>query len=99
MSGIFHFHQIQVVIFISSSRTWVVFPFNTTSTKNTTIYETNYCHLFAANARARSARVKQVESLKFVSVDLKSPGWKPPPPDISSHINPGYKPPVISPLG
>ena len=75
MSGIFHFHQIQVVIFISSSRT-----FNTTSTKNTTIYETNYCHLFAANARARSARVKQVESLKFVSVDLKSPGWKPPPP-------------------
>ena len=74
MSGIFHFHQIQVVIFISSSRT-----FNTTSTKNTTIYETNYCHLFAANARARSARVKQVESLKFVSVDLKSPGWKPPP--------------------
>ena len=38
------------------------------------IYETNYCHLFAANARLRSARVKQVESLKIVSVDLKSPG-------------------------
>ena len=38
------------------------------------IYETNYCHLFAANARPRSARVKQVESLKIVSVDLKFPG-------------------------
>ena len=31
-SGIFYFHQIQVV-FINSSRTLVVFPFNTTSTK------------------------------------------------------------------
>ena len=51
----------------------MVFPFNTTSTKNTTIYETNDCHLFAANACARSARVKQVESLKIVSVDLKPP--------------------------
>ena len=52
----------------------MVFPFNTTSTNNTTIYETNDCHLFAANVCARSARVKQVESLKIVSVDLKPPG-------------------------
>ena len=50
--GIFRFQQIQVVLFINSSRTYVVFPFNTTSTKNTTIYETNYCHLSAAKARA-----------------------------------------------
>ena len=73
-SGIFHFHQIQVVLFINSSRTSVVFPFNTTSTKNTTIYEANDCHLFAAKARARSASVKQVESLKIVSVEYKPPG-------------------------
>ena len=46
----------------------MVFPFNITSTKNTTIYETNYCHLFAAKAHTRSASVKQVESLKIVSV-------------------------------
>ena len=52
----------------------MVFPFNTTSTKITTIYETNDCHLFAANACARSARVKEVEPLKVVSVDLKPPG-------------------------
>ena len=52
----------------------MVFPFNTTSTKNTTIYATNYCHLFAAKARARSASVKQVESLKIVSVEYKPPG-------------------------
>ena len=56
----------------------MVFPFNTTSTKNSTIYETNYCHLFAANARPPSACVKQVESLKIVSVDLKPPEEKPP---------------------
>ena len=55
---IFHFHQIQVVLFINSSRTYVVFPFNTTSTKNTTIYETN-CHLFVANARARTPAPQQ----------------------------------------
>ena len=52
----------------------MVFTFSTTSTENTTIYETNYCHLFAANARARSGRVKQVESLKIGSVNFKSPG-------------------------
>ena len=34
-SDIFHFHQKQVVLFINSSRTYVVFPFNTTSSKNT----------------------------------------------------------------
>ena len=50
----------------------MVFPFYTTSTKNATIYETNYCHLVAAKARARS--VKQVESLKIVSVEYKPPG-------------------------
>ena len=37
----------------------MVVPFNTTSTKNTTIFETNYCHL--------SVHVKQVESLKIIS--------------------------------
>ena len=52
----------------------MVFTFNTISTKNTNIKETNYCHLFAANARARSARVKQVEPLKIVIVDFKPPG-------------------------
>ena len=52
----------------------MVFPFSTSSTKNTTIYETNYCHLFAAKARARSASVKQVKSLKIVSVEYKPPG-------------------------
>ena len=52
----------------------MVFPFNTISTKNKTIYETNDCHLFTANAYVRSARAKQVESLKIVSADLKPPG-------------------------
>ena len=52
----------------------MVFPFNTTFTKNTTIFETNDCHLFAANACAGSVRVKQVESLKIVGVNLKPPG-------------------------
>ena len=65
----------------------MVFPFDTTSTKNTTIYETNDCHIFAASACPRSARVKHVESLKIISVDLKAPDSKPP----------GYKPPSISP--
>ena len=51
----------------------MVFPFNATSTKNTTIYKTNDCYLFAANACAGFTRVKQVESLKIVSVDLKPP--------------------------
>ena len=79
----------------------MVFPFNTTSTKNTTIYVTNDCHLFAANACARSAGVKQAESLKFFSVDLKPPGYKPQikapdtsPPNISP---PDISPPVICP--
>ena len=45
--------------------------------------------MFAANARSRSARVKQVESLKIVRVDFKPPGYKPPdisPQDISPRI-------------
>ena len=52
----------------------MVFPFNTTSKKNTTIYETKYCHLFAAKKRAPVPSVKQVESLKIVSVEYKHPG-------------------------
>ena len=52
----------------------MVFSLNTTSTKNTTIYETNYCHIFAAKERARFTSIKQVESLKIVSVEYKPPG-------------------------
>ena len=64
----------------------MVFPFNTTSTKNKTIYETNDCHLFTANAYARSARAKQVESSSpqapwieapRIEAPDKSPGYKP----------------------
>ena len=62
----YHFHQIRVVLFINSSRTWVVFPLSTASAKNTTIYETNYCHSFAAIACTHSTHIKQVESLRIV---------------------------------
>ena len=53
MSGIFHFHQIQVILVINSLRTWVAryFLLIPHLQKNSTIYETNYCHLFAANVR------------------------------------------------
>ena len=47
----------------------MVFSFNT-------IYETNYCPLFAANVRAHSMRIKQIESLKIVSVEYKHPRLK-----------------------
>ena len=44
------------------------------------IYETNYCHLFAANARTRSARVKQVESqFKNCQCGLQVPWIEAPP--------------------
>ena len=33
--GIFHFHEIRLQFFINSSRTKVVFPFNSIPTKNT----------------------------------------------------------------
>ena len=88
----YHFHQIQVILFINSLRTWVAqyFLIIPHLQKNSTICETNYCHLFAANAQPPSARVKQVESLKIVSVDLKPPEEKPP------GYKHRYKPLVIS---
>ena len=115
MSGIFHFHQIQVVLVINSLRTWVVRYFLLKIPhlqKNSTIYGTNYCHLFAANVRPPEEkppgykhRYKPlVISLSIISSPVISPPrYKPPeckPLDISPpYISPGYMLPVISPSG
>ena len=60
VSGIFHFHQFKwYYSLILRELRWYILLIPHLQ-KNTTIYETNYCHLFAAKARARSASVKEV---------------------------------------
>ena len=79
MSGIFHFHQIYTSGIIHEffenllDLHFLLIP-HLQKIQQFIMFKTNYCHLFAANVCARSARIKQVESLRIVSLDFKPPG-------------------------